>query len=65
MPANPLTNVIPERARKYVYALATLAVIVYGAWQASEGDWGTFVAALFAALVPGLAASNTAPRRRR
>ena len=65
MPSNPLTDIIPARARKYFYAAAFLVVLVYGAWQASEGDWGTFVGALIAALVPGLAASNTAPKRRR
>lgn len=60
---NPLTDLIPARARKYVYALAALALVVYAAWQASGGDWRAFAASLAVALVPGLAASNTAPKR--
>lgn len=63
MATNPLTDLIPARSRKYVYALAALAVLVYGAWEASNGDWRTFVGSLFAALVPTLAASNTHTRR--
>jgi hypothetical protein len=62
---NPLTDLIPPRYRKYVYAVAALVVIVWGAWQASGGDWGTFAGALAAAIFPGLlAASNTEPKRR-
>lgn len=57
--SNPLNDLIPARYRKYVYALASLAAIVFTVWQASEGDWKTFVGGLFAVLVPALAASNT------
>lgn len=60
---NPLTDLLPPKYRKAVYALAALTVVIYGAWQASQGDWQAFLAALLAALVPTLAASNTVPRR--
>ena len=55
---NPLTEVIPARARKYVYAALTLAAIVYGSYQVSGGDWKTFVGSLIVALTTATAASN-------
>ena len=55
---NPLTNVIPSRYRKYVYAVLTLAALVYGTYQASDGDWKTFVGGLIVALTTATAASN-------
>lgn len=63
--SNPLTDVIPAPARKYVYAALALAAIVFGAWQASEGDWTAFVGSLIVSLTGATAASNTAPKRRR
>lgn len=57
--SNPLTELIPARARKYVYGIAALVGLVYGVYQASGGDWNQFIAALIATLVPLLAASNT------
>ena len=56
---NPLTNVIPSRYRKYVYAVITLAAIVWGVYEASAGDWKTFVGGLIVALTTATAASNT------
>jgi hypothetical protein len=58
--ANPLTELIPAAARKYVYALLALASLVYGAYQAADGDWKQTLIALAPVLVGGLAASNTA-----
>jgi len=60
---NPLADLIPARYRRYVYAVAALAALVYGVYQASGGDWKEFVAALFATLIPLLAASNTPASR--
>lgn len=57
--SNPLTELIPAKARKYVYGVAALLALVYSIFQASEGDWKVFVGSLFATLVPLLAASNT------
>lgn len=56
---NPLNELIPARYRKYLYSLAALAALIFSVWQASEGEWKTFAAGLFATLVPLLAASNT------
>ena len=55
---NPLTDIIPAAARKYVYLIAAAALFIYGIWQASAGDIRAFVIALVSALVSGLAASN-------
>lgn len=56
-----LVNVIPAKARKYVYAGLTLAAIVYGVWQASDGDWGEVIGAVIVALINGMATANTRP----
>ncbi len=56
---NVLTDVIPARYRKYVYALVALAALIWGAWEASQGDWQVFAGGLIAALVSATAASNT------
>lgn len=57
---NPLTDVLPEKVRKYVYALLSLAALVFSAYQASDGDWVQLVGGLIAALTTATAASNTA-----
>lgn len=54
-------DVIPAKARKYVYAGLTLAAVVYGVWQASDGDWGEVVGATIVALINGMATANTRP----
>lgn len=55
---NPLADLIPAKARKYVYALAALAALVYGAWQAANGDWSEAIPALVGSLLSGLAHAN-------
>lgn len=57
--SNPLTELIPAKARKYVYGIVFLAAIVFSLYQASEGDWEIFVGGLITALVNALALSNT------
>lgn len=54
-----LTDIIPARFRKYVYAALFLAALVYSAWEASGGNWKTFVGGLIVALTSATAASNT------
>jgi hypothetical protein len=60
---NPLVDSIPPRARKYVYGLVLLASLVFGAWQAAQGNVEVFVGFLITALVNGLALSNTPASR--
>lgn len=59
MATNPLTDLIPAKARKYVYGLVALAALVFGAWQAADGNVEVFVGALITALTGALALSNT------
>lgn len=54
-----LTNVIPSRYRQYVYAILTLVALVWGVYEASAGDWKSFVGGLIVALTTATAASNT------
>lgn len=56
---NPLENIIPARYRKLVYALLSLAALVFGIYQASQGDWTLVIGGLLTALTSGTAASNT------
>lgn len=58
-----LEDLIPAKYRKYVvYILIPLAVVVYGVWRATNGDWEAFWPALFPALIGWLvAAPNTHP----
>lgn len=59
MASNPLADIIPSAARKYVYLAAAAALFIYSLWEASNGDIRTFVISLVSALVASLAASNT------
>ena len=59
MATNPLTDVLPAKVRRYLYAAAFLAAWVFAIYQATQGDWKQFTGSLLAGLVPLLAASNT------
>ena len=56
---NPLTDVLPERARKVLYAVLFVLALAFAAWQASEGDWLEFAGGLVTALFGATAAANT------
>jgi hypothetical protein len=62
MPSNPLTDVVPARARKYVYAVLSLAALALAGYQATNGDWVQFVVYLVGALTGATAASNVAAK---
>lgn len=55
---NPLA-LVPARYRLYVYSVLSLAALAIGAWQAAEGNWTTFIAALVTSMVHAMAATNT------
>lgn len=59
MSSNPLTDVLPAKARKYLYAALFVASIGFAAWQAADGDWAEFAGALIVALFGATATSNT------
>lgn len=54
-----LIDLIPAKARKYVYAILAIAVFVYGVWQAADGNWGQFIVSLVTSAVSTLATANT------
>lgn len=59
MTGNPLTDLIPATARKYVYGVLVLVALAFTVWQAAGGNWTEFVGGLVVALVNAMAASNT------
>lgn len=56
---NPIADLLPPRVRQILYALLFLAALVFGIYQASEGDWELFAGGVVTALVGLLAAGNT------
>lgn len=58
-PMSMLTDLIPAKARKYVYAIAALLAFAYGVYSACDGDWTKFGTSLVVALVNALAHANT------
>lgn len=58
-PLSLLTDLMPPKARRYVYAVAAAALFIYGLWEVSAGDVRSFGVALGSALVASLAAANT------
>lgn len=56
---NPLTDVLPSRVRKYVYATTFVTGLGLAAWQAAEGNWFAFAVLLTGSLTSATAASNT------
>ena len=56
---NPLTDVLPAKVRKYVYALLALGALVLAAYQAAGGDWLEFAGLFLGSLGFGTASSNT------
>lgn len=59
MPSNPLTDVLPAKVRRYVYAGLFVGALGFSAYQAADGDWKQFVGGVLTALVGATAASNT------
>jgi len=59
MISNPFEDIVPAKYRKYLYAAIALAALVFGAWQASEGNLGLFIGSLIVTLSHATAASNT------
>ena len=57
---NPLTDAIPAKWRKVVYAVVFVLGLAVTAWQASDGNWKVALASLIASLVPLLAHGNVA-----
>lgn len=52
------TDIIPAKARKYVYGFAALGLLLFGAWQAADGNWSVAAGSLLGSLVNALAHGN-------
>lgn len=61
MTKNPLTNIIPMKYRKYLYALAFVAAFVYAVYEANGHDWKRTAGALVGAVLAALAHGNATP----
>ncbi len=57
---NPFT-ILPPRVRLWLYAVIGLAALMWGAYEASNGDWRQFVGGLIVALTGATAAPNVTP----
>jgi uncharacterized membrane protein len=55
---NPLTDAIPTKYRRAVYAVVFVIGLAITAWQASDGNWRVAVSTFIASLVPLLAHAN-------
>lgn len=54
-----LNDVLPPRVRYHLYGVMTLALAIYGIWQATEGDWTQFGVSLLGSATTALAQGNT------
>lgn len=54
-----LNELLPPKARQVVYAVMALVVLLWGIYEASQGDWGQFVGGVVVMLTGLMAASNT------
>lgn len=58
---NELLTAIPPKVRKYVYITLAVAGLVYGAYQAANGDWKVAIGSLVTTLLGTLAQANVKP----
>jgi hypothetical protein len=58
---NILAELLPRRARLWLYVIVFFVLLGLGSWQAAEGDWLVAVVAFLTALAPLLAAGNVNP----
>jgi hypothetical protein len=56
-----LKVLLPRKARLAIYVIVAIAVLVFAAWQAANGDWLLFAASLAVSLQSILAAGNVTP----
>jgi len=54
-----LVDIIPPKARRYVYGGLSLVGLIYATWQAAGGDIRATIAALVGSAVTALAHANT------
>lgn len=57
--SNPLTDVLPAKARKILYAVLFVLALGFAAVQAADGDVWEAVAGVVTALYGAMATANT------
>ncbi len=58
---NFLIDIIPPKARRYVYGAVALIGLIVTIWQTADGDWKTALTALIASATTAMAHANTDP----
>jgi len=56
--SNPLTDVLPAKVRKYVYAVCFVVLLGFTAWQAAEGNVAEALIGFLGSLASATAGSN-------
>jgi hypothetical protein len=59
---NPLTDVLPAKARRIIYAVCFVLLLGYSAWQVSDGNVLEAVFSFLASIASATAASNTSTK---
>ena len=55
---NYILKMVPARARQWIYALLSAALVVWGIWEASSGEWKAFALSLAGAVTAEMALLN-------
>lgn len=56
-----LRELLPRKARLWLYLIVAAGMAGLTAWQAAQGDWTAFALSLGGTFAPLLAAGNVAP----
>lgn len=59
---NILQDLLPPKARQWLYVITSLVLLGLTAWQASEGNVAVAITSFLTSLVPVLAAGNVGPK---
>lgn len=54
-------QLLPSRVRRWVYGVASLLLLAYGAWEVAHGDVVQAVVSLLTSVVSGMAHANVTP----
>jgi hypothetical protein len=54
-------QLLPAKARRWVYGVASLLLLAYGAWEVAHGDVVQAVVSLLTSVVSGMAHANVTP----
>ena len=58
-----LTELLPRTARLWIYVLTGLTLLVFSAYEASQGNWVMFVVTLAGSIQSNIALANLTPKQ--